>query len=246
MSVRSVRTSKWLCHLLAALIVCAVGCEISPKPEPPDATLDPNRVDVDAPELGTESPTRGDGVVVSGGPGAASPPGATVRVYNLDSTDTCVESVVGEDGSFEVVVPGAPGDEIRIQVIADGARSELADAEVPLDTEIDGAPGTAGSLSSDCVQIEPPAELVLGSEPGIIEIRNSCTAEVVVEAPTTRVEPSALVVGGGVGWPATVVPGESLSVTVEVVAGAAFEEEIIFLWIGTPPARSAITVHRAD
>ncbi len=245
MSAPAVRNQKWLCHVLAALIACAVGCEISPKPEPPDATLDPNQVDVGV----TDSeavPTRGDGVVVRGGPGAASPPGATVRAYNLDSADSYVETTVAEDGSFELVVPGAAGDEIRIQVIADGARSQPSDAEAPPVGGVDGAPGTGGSLADGCVEIDPPAELILGTQPDVVEIRNSCTTDVVVAAPTTRLEPSALMVGTGATWPATVLPGESLSVTVEVVAGAAFDEEIVFLWIGTPPERRAITVHSPD
>ena len=247
MSVRSDGHRRWLRRALAVLIVCSAGCEISPKPEPPDAALDPNQVDITSTD-DSAAPTRGEGVLVIGGPGAASPAGATVRAYNLNSTDSYVETPVAEDGSFELVVPGAPGDEIRIQVIAEGSRSQPADAEAPAEVEgIDGdAPGATGSLSDGCVEIEPPAELVLGSEPGVIEVRNSCTTDVVVAAPTARVEPSALLVGAGVDWPATVPPGDSLSLTVEVAAGVAFEEEIVFLWTGTPPERSAITVHVPD
>jgi len=245
MSVRSVRDIRWLSGLVAALILCSGSCEISPKPEPPDATLDPNRVDVGAAEDDT-GPTRGDGVVVSGAAGAASPAGATVRAYNLDSTNSYVETTVAEDGSFELVVPAEPGDEIRIQVIAEGARSQPTDAEAPPLEGVDAQPGAVAGAVDACVQIDPPAELVLAAESGVIEIRNACATDVAVAAPTTRIDPSALAVGAGAVWPATVLPGESLSVTVEMVAGAAFDEEIVFLWIGTTPERTAITVYRAD
>ena len=104
----SVRRPGRVALALAALLLAA-GCIISPKPEPPaaGASLDPGRVTTVDSRQGTGTDV-GSLLCVSGEPGSASPPGATVRIYNLDSTAPPVETVVRQDGSFSAQLPGEP------------------------------------------------------------------------------------------------------------------------------------------
>lgn len=59
------------------------------------------------------------GVVVSADAGAVSPGGATVAVTRL-ATEETVTTTAKTDGSFEVELSGAVGDEYRVEVRADG------------------------------------------------------------------------------------------------------------------------------
>src|SRR5512145_1613186 len=81
----------WLCAFVT------VGCAISPKPEPPEASLNLGGVRAD-----TLVAVFGDLDIV-GKPGTAQPPGALIRAYPLDTSDPPIEATVKPDGSFELL-----------------------------------------------------------------------------------------------------------------------------------------------
>src|SRR5512133_625647 len=87
------RASDWLCALSLAWALPA--CGISPKPDPPDVAfdLDPDRIAINA----ADSPE--EPIELLGGPGAAGPPGATLRLYPLGSDLPRVEAEIAADGS---------------------------------------------------------------------------------------------------------------------------------------------------
>jgi hypothetical protein len=229
---------------VGCLSAAAVACAISPKPEPPDAAteLDPGVIGIDSGD------TRGGGIVVRGEPGAASPPGAIVRIYNLDSDAPPVETRVEQDGSFEAVVPGEVGDQVRVQVIGEQSRSSPADVSEPL-LQL-GGPGdtTEGGAwaAESCVLLEPPAELVIETS-GAVAVRNSCSTEIQVDAPYPRVEAAGLALGAEQSWPVALAPGAELSFTVQIDPSSGFVEEIIFVPVTVEQLeRHAITVHVPD
>ena len=230
------------------------GCGISPKPEPPDATLDGNSVSV-ASEPDRATPEGGvSTLVVSGGPDSASPPGAIVRVYNLDSEDPPVETVVQDDGSFQVEVAGQPQDEVRVQIVTDDARSDPADFQSPPETAVGGTGGTTDGgpegvyqpPGGQCAVLDPPLELVVSGS-GTLQVGNQCTEAIQVDAPYLRRDFAGVSLGADLTWPQSVAPGQSLSITVTIAPGSGFAEEIFFVpVVATALERHAVTLRAAE
>jgi hypothetical protein len=226
-----------------------------------DALLDSDQVTTLADSRGTET----EMVHVVGGPGSASPPGATVRVYNLDSDAPAVETAVRDDGSFDVYVSASPTDELRIQVIADSSRSEPADTgPEEIDTTATpsgggappdylggggtgGQPGAVGGLdSAGCVLLDPPAELVV-EQTGTLQVTNRCDYAIQLASPYLRVASPDITLGAERVWPAALEPGASLLFTVAIAPGSAFVEEIFFVTVSAPDyERHAITLRTPD
>jgi hypothetical protein len=115
---------------VAALALLA-GCLGSPQPEPENVAaewpfdLDQVRASVD-----------GDRIRFEGGPGAVA--AVEVLGVSLDAPAALVAAPVAAGGSFELAVPGGPGDRFRlhavtaigiepVDVVLDGARVELLD-----------------------------------------------------------------------------------------------------------------------
>jgi len=221
--------------LAAAL---AQGCSISPMPEPPaeQPTVDLGSVTTKLPH-GTNEP-----VTVEGGPGAASPPGAIVRVFNLDTADPPAESVVGSDGSFTIELNLDVGQEGRIQVLAETQRSS------PIDFVAVGngqPPALATRPLADCLLLEPALELdaAMGSA---VTVSSQCPSAVTIDSPVVRRLVPGFQVGTGGSWPAVLGSGDSLSVSVEFQASPGTLEEIFFIQAAAPQQdRRPVTVFPA-
>src|SRR5687767_267977 len=94
-----------------AFAVVAVGCSVSPVPEPPDGrepTLSPQI------ELGEPCRDCAAPIALRGAPGAAQY-ATEVWAVNLNGTEPPVVAPTQPDGSFVVRLPGTAEDQIRLQ-----------------------------------------------------------------------------------------------------------------------------------
>ncbi len=233
-TMRQQRWTKWTVSMAALLTLCCQG-NISPQPEPPVRTI--FDIDVDQVEAKVDSFSNNP-AGLRGGPGSVAPPGATLRIVNLEDTTDPKETLINEDGSFEVLFSVAIGDEVRLQIFADGQRSDPFDVRV----EDDEAPPVRADRALACLQI--PLEIDLASGSGMLRIENTCTSAVELSAPSLRRPVVGLVAGEGLSWPATLPSGERLDIVVEADGSATLPlEEILFLRATSPTIdRRPITI----
>lgn len=192
-----IRTVARFVLLLSALLLAGLlgpACSLRPQPEPPP--VDPGPV-IDA-DLLTATPTSPSAMVsgnIEGAPGA-SPAGALLRGYNLERSDAPAETVAAPDGSFLLLLDVIEGEEVRLEVLADEARSK------PLDVIIGSGisnPTRSVRALADCLSIAPALELDLGQvgsamvERNIV-IANGCSFEVTVGAVGMRAPMDGLTV----------------------------------------------------
>lgn len=222
----SVLRLAWLAPLLS-------GCVMSPMPEPPQATLDVDGVV-------THQPTYNGEPTIVGGPGAASPAGALVRVFNLDSDIGPVETAVEADGSFEVELLISAGEEARLQVVAEALDTRSA----PIDVVI-GSDGTTPTLAvrplAGCLELTPAAELDLADAAAVL-VSNRCGEALQLEQPALRRPIAGIELGPSLGWPATLADGDELTLDVQTEPGFA-TEDVFFIEASSPQRdRRPITV----
>lgn len=210
-----------------------VGCAISPKPEPPEASLNLGGIKADALTVGL-----GDLDLV-GEPGTAQPPGARIRAYALDQSEPRVEATVEADGGFVLPHVAGPGEEVRLQLITDTLRSEPADVVMGHQ----GSPCLAAVRPlAACLELVPAKELELTSQ-NLVTVRNTCAGSVTLAAPRPRRELPELGLGATIAWPATLESGATLAIDIQVATQASFDEEIIFVEATAPEHdRRPITV----
>jgi hypothetical protein len=232
--MRREQWTKWTVSMAAMLALCCQG-NISPQPEPPVRSI----FDIDVGQVEAKVDSFSNNPAgLRGGPGSAAPPGATLRVVNLEDTTDPRETLINDDGSFEVLFSVAIGDEVRLQIFADGQRSDPFDVRV----EDDEAPPVRADRPLTCLKL--PLELDLASGSGILRVENTCTASVELSAPTLRRPVAGLVAGEGLSWPATLQPGERLDIVVEADGSATFPlEEVVFVRATSPSVdRRPITI----
>jgi len=220
----------WLCTFVT------VGCAISPKPEPPEASLNLGGVKAD-----TLVAVFGDLDIV-GEPGTAQPPGALIRAYPLDTSDPPIEATVKPDGSFELLGVASKGEEVRLQLVTEDSRSE------PLDVVVGerGSPCVAALRPlTSCLELDPVKEIELGSRP-TLTVRNGCASAVTLAAPRPRRELTELGLGTNIAWPATLQSGETLTINIQLTSTASFDEELFFVEATAPERdRRPITLRPA-
>lgn len=227
--MRRPATGQLALWLLGAVIALSgPACFVSPRPEPPQADIELDRIFTDPFVYGT---------TVEGGPGAASPAGAAVRATSLESVAPPVEALIRDDGSFELELDVNPGDEVRFQVVTSTERGEPVDAVIGAD----GGLSPAERALAGCLILAPPAELDL-SEAGAVTVRNGCGEEVRLQEPRLRRPLAGIEIGGDLSWPLTVADGDEIRVR---VAGETEpeREEIFFIEASAPePDRRPITI----
>lgn len=207
--------------LFVLLLQVGAGCVISPKPEPPQVTFDPESTVAEWAHWGA-------GIV--GGAGAASPAGAVVYVVNLDTEAPPATGVVAADGSFEVDLFVSEGQEVRVQVVDGQHRS------APFDLVI-GRSGATPERTvrplADCLMLDPAAEVVLSQGRHWVTMANDCSHEVAIEEPRLRRLVPGIALGTDQIWPVSLPSGQSLDVAID--ADAAFNGlEVFFLEVSHP------------
>ena len=184
----SVAPGPFRCSLerarLAALIVgvglsgasCGPGVA-TPMPEPPTLNLS----SVGPPEL--VSAPEGDSRHIAGKRGTA-PPGAVLRVTNLDQQNPPSVVNVRPDGSFDVIIGVSSGEELRFDWALGGEQGAPQDARV-----IDDATSfhLEPAARFACVKLMPGSSLdfAAGATQRFI-VRNDCSSTVSLSAPRTR------------------------------------------------------------
>jgi len=176
-------------------------------------------------------------ILVTGVPGAASPPGAILRAMNLDQVDDPVDTVILDDGSFTFELWGEWQDEVRFQIIADKTRSK------PLDFILTDHPTPSVRALGDCLILTPALELVTSTS-NTIQVRNDCAQPVELAAPSMRRPVSAVAPDTSGTWPTSLATGQSLTVVFTVFSPDPFED-VAFI-TATAPAydRRPITLRQ--
>lgn len=204
----------------------AIGCGVSPQPEPPSIT-----------SSGISITQGADGTVaLAGEQGAVRPGGGSISALDLSAIAPAVSATVADDGSFSLELAGMPDDSFRLQASRGGSLSHPVDVTAAepgggLAELVTGPLDTCLSLA-DYVDF---GRVVVGSvETNRIDMRNECDADVTV----TSVVP---LLGDGdflpiTGMPPIVIPsGASRSFVVTFAPsepGPA--EEVIDVELGTP------------
>ncbi|APR85237.1 Hypothetical protein A7982_10586 [Minicystis rosea] len=214
------------------------GCGVSPQPSPPDSILEGNLITVQP-----DTAVGDEGMIFfHAGPGSVDPPSGIVVITNLESNEGPSFASVSADGSFDIAVPGNPGDAFRFQVKSGLARSQPFDLAV-------NAMGNALTEVLDeppCLVLDPARWAALegpGEERDLV-IRNACNGTVSIAAPRLR--------RGLAGFsfspasPIALAAGDTTTLTLHAENGAE-REDVLFLDVTGPTAsRRAITLTVPD
>ncbi len=208
--------------LVVAPTVVVAGCNATPIPQPPPENLDIGKIEFNVPEVTPAS----NEASFFGTPGAA-PPNSRILVTNLDSTDPVMAIEVDEDGSFSASVPAMLEDELRFQVIVDGAR--LA----PIDVRWTGT--FEEPFRIDCFEV--PLQLAFGvvaledSAQAPLTLNNACGSAATVSVAAFRTANTAF--GGTATVPTDLAAATASNATVSFVPNAAGEIETVLLITAT-------------
>lgn len=184
MTPRHPRT--WLA--LAATVL--LSCSATPVPEPPS----PGGPAVDFGAVDRAEVFPASNTIDVATNAGASPPGARLRVTNLDGTDPPVETIVDDDGSFAVSVAGEEGDELRFRAELEGFTF------TPVDVVWENGTFTPSTRIS-CVTLDPQFEIdfetiqTAGSGSSSIEVRNDCGEDLGVSQVRTRLSAAEITLG---------------------------------------------------
>jgi len=225
---------RWVCHVVGsslAVVLLAFGpsCILSPQPDPPGANV-----------VASASNGRSD-VAVVGGAGSV-PPGADVRVED-DADASYAGGTASETGSFVVVLPAGPGDELSVSytIWKDGEWLESRTRRVTVDSY-----NPVPEPSEDADDVSPFA-------PGAREYAGGFDDALRVDAPVDGL--ARLWCAGECVQPAVrvvVADQDSGSVTETVHAGGAFEMRVpaavgdvllVFAVFTEAPTQTSTIVH---
>jgi hypothetical protein len=192
----------------------------SPIPQPPIMAVPIERV------IGVPPVVDPDRQTLPGidGPNGSAPPGATVRITNLDNDSDPAEAVADTDGSFTLVAAFNPGEELRFEVLSGKRRSPPAD----------GVVGTAFDITASerfaCLTLEPGflLEFAQGGSSASLRFSSTCADDVVLDNARLRVGTPGFTVQTPL--PFTLTPSGSQSVDVALSGQATSgSEDVLFI-----------------
>jgi hypothetical protein len=218
---------------LVGACLAALGCGVSPQPEPP--SIDLARIDF----------SNVEGVTgLRGSAGAVTPGGAALTTLDLDTTAPGSSVDVDFDGAFQIAVGGAQTDVYRLQAIAAALRSEPVDV-----TSVQGFMAGTGLVSApgplaSCLLLDPALELgpIAAGTTAAVTLVNHCTGVVTVGSLTLRVASPAWSVEP-MTVPFDVAAGGSASFSVAYTPSGAPVDDVVFIDVTAPTAgRRAISL----
>lgn len=178
-------------------------------------------------------------VVVTGAPGAVSPPEGQVLAWVLEHNLPPSSAEVQSDGSFGLMVTANPGGLLRIQARA------LGDAmSAPVDVRVSATEGLIRVMpATACVEFDPPLLDVLGTAIGseaVIGLTNTCSSAVTRSPARLRsahtglelIDEGALELG----------PGESSRIHVRVLDESRPDDILVVPLLTPVPELRAVTL----
>ncbi len=171
---QSRRVPAWLAALAAALL--AIGCGISPQPEPPAVNRESIHLRSDGMGLTT----------VTVDPGGVAPPEAALIVTNLDQPDPSMTLLPDAMGGYATTLPAFAGQELRFVATHGGRTGAPVDVvELP-----DGSTGAAPRPFLECLRIPDTLDFgavsVEDSSVEQIQAVNECDDDLFVDAVALR------------------------------------------------------------
>lgn len=232
---------------IALLTAIASGCSLRPQPEPPPVPPGPE-INADLLTAFPNGPAALAAGTIEGAPGAV-PPGAVVRVYNLERPVPNSETVADLDGSFSLELDSTEGDEVRLQAITDENRSRPLDVIIQ---SVGQTPVPAERALGTCLSVAPTQELAFDTVAtgGLVErtilVANGCAFPIVVSSANMRAPIDGLSLTPDAIVPRTVPPGTSMTIDVRYAAPQTEGEveDVALILIDTPVwDRRPVTIH---
>ena len=219
-----------------AILLCAVACGVSPKPEPPVTVPKPPTFEA-VPRVDTLTASS---VGITADPLTVDPPDGILRAYNLETADPPHETPIQTDGSFELLLPGRVGDELRFELLLGSTGSAPKDWIV---AEPGSALAEVDAPLRDCFVVTPSILFVSRGETVMVTVEDICGLGVELDEPRPRNAPGAFGVGEGQSWPLTLQVGHPVELPVVASGGEAGDEEIYFVEASAPELdRRAVTL----
>ncbi len=176
--------------LAASLVWLAGGCgpgAATPMPEPPSLV---DLSHVGPPQMEVVTAQTGPQPRMIEGSAGAVPANAVVRVTNLDGTDAAYATTARDDGSFDLALLVAFGNELRFEWLRGQEHSTH-----PVDAFFAHVPGDnvkfqlEPSPRFDCLHLTPAYVLDFGAvatTPLPVAVQNTCASDVSLDAPVLR------------------------------------------------------------
>jgi hypothetical protein len=167
-------------------------------------------------------------LVVQGESGAATPD-STVRALNLDNATAGVETLSRADGSFELIIAAAQGDELRFEVLAGALRSPPVDVIL---TQSGVNDAFVPSPRHGCVRLVPGLQVPFAQAGSArLVVNNDCAEIVSLSAPRLRSGASAFELLTPL--PLDVMPGGSAELELDFDPNAMLPaEDVLFIDLG--------------
>jgi len=175
------------------------------------------------------------------------PPGATVRVTNLDTTDPIVAGPGTPEGGFEVDLIVTDGQELRFEWVSGTEHSAPADAIISRPDPLSQSFRLTAAPRFACLKLTPGFALAFnGTTDATLGIENACDDAIQLSNPRSRLALTDFALPATV--PANVPAGESAEIAVDFTRSAAgLREDVLFVdvTLGATTIRYPITL-RAD
>jgi hypothetical protein len=209
---------------------------VSPKPEPPVTVPKPPTFEA-VPRVQTLDDTE---VGIIADPLTVDPPDGVVRAYNLETADPAREAPIQADGSFQLVLPGRLGDELRLELLLDSIGSAPKDWVV---TEPGSPLAEVEPPLGDCFVVTPSTLFIRRGATEFVTVEDTCDLGIQLDAPRPRGTFGAFAVGDGQSWPLTLEVGHAVKLDVVVSDGEVDDEAIYFVEASAPESdRRAVTL----
>jgi hypothetical protein len=156
------------------------------------------------------------------------PPGATVRVTNLDTTDPVVAGPGTAQGGFKVDLIVADGQELRFEWVNGAEHSAPADGIISRSDPLGQSFRLTPAARFACLALTPGFALDFsGTAHATLGIENGCDDAVQLSNPRSRLTLADFALPATL--PADIPAGESAEITVDFTRGAAgLREDVLF------------------
>ena len=187
--------------------------------------FDLDEVNKGAEMMATNQPLNPDDHSIAG---RAVPPGAVVRVTNLDQALNTASGNATDAGTFEVTVTVLDGEELRFEWVDGDERSAPADAVFRWPDPASPVFVLEDSPRFACLRLEPGFVLDFAADgPAVLTLHNDCDSAVNLDNARSRLALGDFMLPDTL--PLDIAPGESAELSVDFTRGAASLREDVLL-----------------